>query len=255
MSRDLEKDKDKNKDKNKILDLDLNQVDPTTIDKINLDQVSRDAYQKAYMDWSMRIGTSKLQAKNWRLACMLSLVLLVLLVIAMIAVLGLQKSYVYVAEVQPQDNIVNVRSLDQPYVPTQAQEEYFVAQFIENMMQLPLDPVILRNNWLKAYSVVQGNAQGQLNQYVQSQNPSPFALVGKRTQTVAITQFNAVSDSSYEFNWRVTTYDNNGKLSGQTLYNGIFTVVQGVPPSNEQELLNNPLGLRIEYFSISNEEG
>lgn len=239
-------------DKNK---LDKNNLDKNNLDKNNQEQLNQEAYRKAYMDWSMRIGTSKLQAKNWRLACMLSLFLLVLLVIAMIAVLSLQKSYVYVAEVQPQDNIVNVRSLDQPYIPSQAQEEYFVAQFIKNMMQLPLDPVVLRNNWLNAYSVVQGNAQAQLNQYVQSQSPSPFALVGKQTRTVVITQFNAVSDSSYEFNWRVTTYDNNGKLNSQSLYNGIFTVVQGVAPSNEQELLNNPLGLRIEYFSISNEEG
>ncbi len=213
------------------------------------------AYQQAYDDWSLRIGSAKTQAKNWRLACMLSLVLLVLLVIALIAVVSLQKSYVYVAEVQPQDSIVNVQSMNQAYTPTQAQEEYFIGQFIQNIMSLPLDPIVLRNNWLSAFSVVQGNAKGQLNTYIQSQNPSPFMLVGKRTQTVSIQQFNPVSDSSYEFNWRVTTYDNKGKLDSQALYNGIFTVVQGVNPTNQQELLNNPLGLRIEYFSISNEEG
>ena len=208
-------------------------------------------YQKAYSEWSDRIGSAKTQAKNWRLACLLSLLLLVLLVIAMIAVLNLQKSYVYVAEIKPQDSIVNVKSLDTTYSPTQAQEEYFVSRFIKNIMSLPLDPIVLRDDWISAFSFVQGTAMSQLNNFMQAQNP--FALVGKQTQTVTITQYNSVSDSSYEFNWRTETYDDNGKLIGSHLYNGIFTVVQGQQPRTQQELLDNPLGMRIEYFSISNE--
>ncbi len=214
---------------------------------------SRDSYQKAYDDWSGRIGSAKTQTRNWRLACLLSLALLVLLVIALISLVGLQKSYVYVAEVRAQDSVVNVKAMDEPYVPTQAQEEYFIAQFIKNIMSLPLDPIVLRDSWLDAFAVVQGNAKGQLNGFVQTQNP--FQLIGKQTQTVTVRKFDPVSNNSYAFDWAVATYDNNGKLSSTVLYNGIFTVVQGIAPANQQQLLSNPLGLRIEYFSISNEEG
>lgn len=213
----------------------------------------RDAYQKAYDDWSARIGAAKTQTRNWRLACLLSLIVLVLLVIALIALIGLQKSYVYVAEVRAQDNVVNVRSMDQPYVPTRAQEEYFIGKFIKNIMSIPLDPIVLRDNWLNAFSVVDGNAKGQLNGFMQTQNP--FQWIGKQTQTVTIQKFDPVSNNSYAFDWTVSTYDNNGRLSSTVLYNGIFTVIQGVVPANQQQLLNNPLGLKIEYFSISNEEG
>lgn len=222
--------------------------------KKNKDQsVDKDSYHQAYDEWSARIGSAKTQARNWRFACLLCLLVLVLLLVAFTMLLSSQKSYVYVAEVKPQESVVNVRAMDQAYSPSQAQEEYFINQFIHNIMTLPLDPVVVRENWLNAYGAVQGKAKYQLNTYARAHNP--FSVVGKQTSTVEIQKFNPISNNSYEFNWLVTIYNNNGKVVSKTLYNGIFTVVGGVKPTTQKQLLNNPLGLRIEYFSFSSEVG
>lgn len=210
-----------------------------------------DGYQKAYDEWSNRIGSAKSQARNWRLACLLCLVIMVLLLVSLVMLLNTQKSYVYVAEVKPAEAIVNVRSMDQSYQPTQAQEEYFISQFISNIMTISLDPVVVRDKWLNAYDSIEGRAKGQLNAFVEKS--SPFSKIGKETTTVQIQKFNPISNSSYAFDWLVTTYDDNGKVIGKQLYNGIFTVAGGRKPTTQRQLLNNPLGLRVQYFSFSSE--
>lgn len=208
-------------------------------------------YQRAYEEWEARIGSAKTQMRNWRLACLLSLVLGVLLLVAIIMVLTAQKNYVYVAEVKPGHNIVNVRSMEKSYVPTQAQEEYFVARFIRNIMSVSLDPVVLRRNWLNAYSFIAGKAKAQLNDYARENNP--FAQVGQVTKTVHIKNYHPIGNHSYEFTWTQTTYSQNGKAQQVGLYDGIFTVVQGEKPKTARQMLMNPLGLRVVYFSFSNQ--
>lgn len=210
-----------------------------------------DEYRQAYNEWSKRIGSAKTQARNWRFACLLCFIVMILMLVALIMLLDTQKSYVYVAEVKPQESIVNVRSMTESYTPTQAQEEYFISQFIERTMALPLDPVVLRNRWLAAYGSTEGRAKEQLNAYARKNDP--FKLVGKQTATVDIQKYNPISNSSYAFDWVVTTFDDNGKVISKIAYNGIFTLVSGRKPTNQKQLLSNPFGLRVEYFSISSE--
>lgn len=208
-------------------------------------------YQRAYEEWEQRIGSAKTQMRNWRLVCIISLLIAVLLLVAMIVVLTSQKSYVYVAEVKPGHNIVNVRPMAKGYQPTRAQEEYFIAKFIQNIMSVPLDPVVLRRNWLNAYSFIAGKAKAQLNDYARQNNP--FAEVGQVTKTIRIKNYHPIGNHSYEFTWTQTTYSQNGKVQQVLLYDGIFTVVQGEKPATAQQMLMNPLGLRIVYFSFSNQ--
>ncbi len=215
------------------------------------DNASIEQYKKAYEEWSQRIGAAKTQTRSWRFAFVLSLIVLVLLLICLVMVLGSQKRYVYVAEVRPQDNIVNLRPVDQAYEPTVGQTEYFIGQFVNSVMTLPLDPVVAQRNWLYAYSTAQGRAVEQLNTYMQTNNP--LADIGRVTRTVEIRNVHPVSKNSYEFTWTQTEYNQQGKVQNVTLYNGIFTVAMGTLPTTTQGLLNNPFGLQVVYFSFSNE--
>ena len=124
-----------------------------------------DKYQEAFLEWSQRIGTARSQARNWRLAFLLTLAVVVLLVVSIVIALSWHRTYIYVAEVGPGQNVTNLVHVTRDYTPTQAQEEYFIGQFISNVFALPLDPVIARNNWLTAYSMVSGQALQQLTNY------------------------------------------------------------------------------------------
>ncbi len=209
-------------------------------------------YEAAYLEWSDRIGQTRIQLKNWRLAAILSMLLAVGLLIVLIAVISMQKTYVFVAEVRPNETAVNRIELPQHLVPTQAEESYFVGQFIDNIMSLPLDPVVARQNWFDAYNMATGQALTQLTQFAQTSNP--FNSLGNITTSVQISSLNAVSDQSIQATWTTTTYDTSGNVQNQETYTGVFTFMQGQEPTTVNELLQNPFGLKISYFSI-NQEG
>jgi type IV secretion system protein TrbF len=206
-------------------------------------------YQAAREEWSLRMGAAKSQARHWLFACMASLLIVVILLIAIITLLGVKKTYVYVAEVKPQENVVTVKSPSVPYIPSQVQQEYFVARFIKLIMTLSIDPVVVRDHWLTAYNFVEGGAIEQLNNYAQKNDP--FTDVGRMTKVIKIKNFHPMSPNSYDFSWTQTTYDMKGNIKATVLYNGIFTLITGKTPATTDLLLENPLGLKIAYFTFS----
>jgi type IV secretory pathway TrbF-like protein len=207
-------------------------------------------YEKAHQEWSDRLGNARTQAKNWQSFGLISLVLLILFLIAFIVLVSSKKTYVYVAQVAPNQSTQMVR-LPQTLTATSVQQAYFVGQFITKIMSLPLDPVIARQNWFDAYAMSSNTATAQLTAYAQS--TSPFAHLGQLTQAVQIQRFNAVSDHSLQFQWTVDTYDNQGQLQSEVAYSGIFTLASTSVPSDETSILKNPFGLKIVYFSINKE--
>ncbi|MDC0535776.1 type IV secretion system protein [Francisellaceae bacterium] len=206
-------------------------------------------YQDAYDEWEQRIGSAKAQVKNWRLACLLSIGVVLLLIIIIFMQMSMQERYVYVAEIEPQDNIVNVRPVNQSYVPTVAQKESFIGDFIRNIMSTPLDPVVLNYQWRMAQLSVQGQGQLQLKEY--AMNTQPNKQVGQVTQAVKIVNINTLGNNSFDVTWQQTTLNMEGKTQSVLLYGGIFTLSKNKPPKTFQEMLINPLGLRIGYFSFN----
>jgi len=206
------------------------------------------AYQQAYDAWNQRVGAARWQMRNWRLACLLSIVLGISLMIALVVLIERQHTFVYVAEVKPAENIVNVVPLDKAYTPTDAQIVFFISGFIHQIMSLPLDPVVARNNWLDAYAIVQGPAVHQLTDYAKKNNP--LAKLGTDTKSVVIDNYNRVSHNSYEVHWHQTTYNSSGHIQQQLVYSGIFTIQEGAEPQQLQAMLKNPLGLKIVYFTL-----
>lgn len=215
------------------------------------DSTETSPYLRAQEEWSSRIGAAKSQLINWQVVALGSLLVTMTLIIAITLISYKQKEYVYVAQVGPNEAVTNTIDINQKITPTQAQKAYFIAQFINQIMSLPLDPVVARNNWLSAYQKVSGQAVAQLTQYAQSNNP--FANLGTLTTSVQITNFNAQSDNSLQFTWTQTTYNNQGQVSKQVVYNGLFTVQQGTPPTTVKGILENPFGLKITYFSLNSE--
>jgi type IV secretion system protein TrbF len=206
-------------------------------------------YRKAHEEWDKRIGSARIQARSWRFACLLSVCVSILLIVGILMQLNMRQRYVYVAEVKPQESVVNIRPMSMAYTPTVAQNEAFIGDFIQRIMSVPLDPVVLRNNWLAAFQSIRAKATLQLNQFALQYKS--FSDVGTLTKTVNIVNVNAVDDNSYDFTWSVRTINKDGKTTDITLYSGIFTLVESMPPKTMQEMLVNPLGLKIGYFSLS----
>ena len=205
-------------------------------------------YQRAQQEWDMRIGSARVQAKNWRLCAFFSLLLTAIFAGIVILVLARHKDKIYIAEVTQEGRVVNVAPLSVRYQPNEAQKEYFVAHFIELIRGLSLDPVAVKQDWLHAYDYLSGRGAERFNNYFKTNNP--VAWLGKKTITVKILDVNPVSPSTVYVNWVETITNTNGQEEGKKNYSGVFTIVLKQPTTRE-EILRNPLGIYIVDFNIS----
>lgn len=208
-------------------------------------------YQRAQQEWDLRIGSSRTQAKNWRILAIMSLLIAVLLTIVIILMFANRKDHIYIAEVTKEGKVVNVAPLLVRYQPTEAQKEYFIAHFVELIRNIPLDPVVAKKNWITAYDFLNSRGAERLSYYFKQNNP--MALLGKKTVSVQISDVNPISRDTININWIETTVNTNGQEEAKKSYSGVFTIVIKQPTKSE-EMLRNPLGIRIVDFSIKQKE-
>jgi type IV secretion system protein TrbF len=208
-------------------------------------------YQHAKQEWDLRIGSSREQARNWRMFAIFSLIVSTFLAVIIIIILATHKNNIYIAEVTKEGKVVNVAPLLVQYHPTEAQKEYFIVHFIDLIRSIPLDPVMAKKNWLTAYNFLNSRGSERLSYYFKQNNP--LELIGKKTVTVQILDINPISTATMNVNWTETTVNTNGQEEAKKYYSGIFTIAIKQPTKNE-EILRNPLGIYIIDFNIKPKE-
>ena len=159
-------------------------------------------YQRAQQAWDDRIGSARVQAKNWRLAALIALGMCFVLTCGLLW--RSTQSYVtpYVIELTTAGAVRTVGPADAQYEPTDAQIAYHLAGFIQNTRSISIDPIIVRQNWLQAYAYATDRAAATLNTYAQENDP--FAEIGKRSISVDVTSVVRASDDSFTLRWRET---------------------------------------------------
>ena len=63
------------------------------------------------------------------------------------------------------------RAAAEAYRPSDAQIAFHLARFIENVRSLSIDPVVVRQNWLRAYDFVTDRAAVTLNEHARENDP------------------------------------------------------------------------------------
>lgn len=208
-------------------------------------------YLKAQQVWDSRLGLSHAQTRQWRWIAFCLLILCGVLATALTIVASQQKNTVYVDEIAQGGRVINVAPLTIPYSPEQAQVEYFLSQFVSLIRTLPLDPVVAKQNWLKAYAYLSPRGSTLLNGLMGQDNP--LQLLGKQTVSIEVTTVNPLSSNTYNINWTETAVGVNGQVLSKKLYAGVFSVSIHAPQTQSQ-ILSNPLGIYIDnvHWSIEN---
>ncbi len=208
-------------------------------------------YLRAKQEWDERIGTTQVQAKNWRLlAIFTALIAMFALVIALIA-MTTNKNIVYVAEITKAGQVMNVAPLRARYQVTETQEMYFIGNFVKLIRNLPLDPVVAKQNMLEAYAFLTKRGSEQLNKFLQQNNYLQW--LGKKTITVNITDVTPISPHTYHVGWTETTIGSDGLQESVKSFDGVFTLIIH-PPTAKESILVNPLGIYITDFNISSRD-
>ncbi|MEM7569915.1 MAG: conjugal transfer protein TrbF [Pseudomonadota bacterium] len=204
-------------------------------------------YQKAAQVWDARMGSARVQARNWRLMALMSLGLACALAAAFVWRSSSSLITPYVVELESNGDIRAVKSAIAHYDPTDAQIAHQLAAFIQNVRSVSIDPIVVRENWLKAYAYTTDQAALSLNQYARDHDP--FAEVGKRSVSVTVASVVRSSADSFELRWRETTYL-SGVQQSQATHTAILSVILK-PPTTEETLHRNPLGLYVHGINWS----
>ncbi len=209
--------------------------------------VATTPYQKAAQVWDERMGSARVQAKNWRLTALLALCLAFAMAAAFVWRSSQSIITPYVVELETDGNVRAVKSAVANYTPSDAQIAHQLGDFIKNVRSVSIDPIVVRENWLKAYAYTTDQAALTLNEYARLNDP--FADVGKRSVTVEIASVVRSSGDSFEMRWRETTYRSSAQISAAT-YTAVLAVVID-PPRDEATLHQNPLGIYVHGINWS----
>jgi type IV secretion system protein TrbF len=206
-------------------------------------------YQAAQQLWDDRIGSARVQAKNWRLMALGLLVLALAMSAGLIWQSNRSTITPYVVEVDTQGAVRALGPATQRYRPNDAHITYHLEHFIRNVRSLPIDPVVVRQHWLEAYNYVTPRGAAFLNEYARVYDP--FARVGRESITVDVPSLVRASDSSFQVRWAERSYL-NGTLTSTQRWTAILSIVLR-PPGDEETVRKNPLGIYIDGINWTRE--
>ena len=208
-------------------------------------------YQKAAQVWDERIGSARVQAKNWRLMAFGSLLLSSGLAFALVWQSLRGTVTPWVVQVDRLGQAQAVAPAVGNYQPTDPQIAFHLARFIEDVRGLPADAIVLRQDWLRAYDFTTDRGAAALNDF--ARHNDPFANLGKLQISVEVSSVIRASPSSFRVAWIQRTYE-NGSLSATERWTAILTIVID-PPRDPDRLRKNPLGVYVNAINWSKEMG
>jgi type IV secretion system protein TrbF len=208
-------------------------------------------YQKAGQVWDERIGSARVQARNWRLAFFGALLMSAGLAADLVWQSARGTITPWVVEVDKLGQAQAVAPAAADYRPTDPQIAWYLAHFVEDVRSLPADPIVLRQNWLDAYNYVTDKGALALNDYARTADP--FSKIGKTQVAVEISSVIRASDNSFQVDWIERRYVDDA-LASTEHWSAILTITIQTP-TDADRLKKNPLGIYVHALNWSKELG
>ncbi len=206
-------------------------------------------YQKAAQVWDDRIGSARVQAKNWRYMAFGSLILSAGFAGALVIQSARGTVVPWVVQVDKLGQAQSIAPATADYRPTDPQIVWHLARFIEQVRSIPADPIIVRQNWLRAYEWTTDRGAGALNDYARTNDP--FTKVGKQQIAVDVSSVIRASPDSFRVAWTERQFE-NGALARTERWTAILTITLQ-PPRDAERLKANPLGIYVNAINWSRE--
>jgi type IV secretion system protein TrbF len=214
-------------------------------------QAAETPYQKAAQVWDERIGSARIQAKNWRLAFFGTLMLAGGLAAGLVWQSARGTITPWVVETDKLGETQAVAPAVAGYRPTDPQIAWQLARFIEEVRSIPADPIVVRQNWLRAYDFTTTKGAVALGDY--ARNNDPFSKIGKAEVAVDVASVIRASDDSFQIVWTERHYEDRN-LSATEHWSAFLTITLS-PPTDPDRLKKNPLGVYVDAINWSKEFG
>lgn len=212
-------------------------------------------YQRASQVWDDRMGTLVIQARNWRLAALMSIGGLLVAMLGCIYMSTKASVVPYLIEVEASGQVRLVGQVHtRDWSLSKSAKQKILHQWIHNLRAVSSDKHVMvsRLAALRTHSTVSANMQ--LDEYLKNNNP--FEVVGKQMRIVHIEATTIIpgTDNAYRVQWREEVMDSGGvKLKTNAFIAEVHLSI--TPPKTEKELRANPLGVYVAFFDISQKQG
>ena len=184
-------------------------------------------YQRAAQAWDERIGSARVQARNWRLMAFGSLALSFGLASGLVWQSARGTITPWVVQVDKLGEAQAIAPATAAYRPSDPEIAWYLARFIDNVRSIPSDPVVLRQDWLHAYDYTTDKGSAALNDYARTDDP--FAKLGTSEVAVDVSSVIRASPDSFRIAW-IERHYTDGALSATERWSAIATVVIQAPP-------------------------
>ena len=207
-------------------------------------------YISARREWNERYGDYVAQAKNWRIAALLSGITAAVAV-AGVVYIGAQSKFVpYVVAVDKHGSAVAAGIAERASAVDPRVVRALIGRFITDLRGVISDQQAEKAAIDRVYSMLPSGAASTTIISEQFKTNSPFARAATETISVEVESILPISDKSWQVDFRETARSPNGLLLSKKRYRATLTTELS-PVTNEQLIRLNPIGLFVTDISIT----
>lgn len=205
------------------------------------------SYLSARREWNERYSDYIVSANNWRLMALGSMGIALIAVTGLVWLANQHKVVPYVVEMNSFGEVSRVQKMD-TLKPTIPQFKAALRTWIVGARTVYTDARAGRNLIETTYAMTLSDspAYQTLADYHRTNNP--YQRAGRETVEVTVNAVVPISDETWQIEWTETTKQRSGKSLTTQAYQGNFTLFIN-PPSDEQQILLNPLGIYVRQFA------
>jgi len=218
--------------------------------KQSMTQDTANPYLNARREWNERYGGYIAQARNWRIAALLSLCIALVSAGGLIHVASQSQIVPYIVRVDKLGSAAAVERAGEPFKPGNELIVASLARWIADIRAVYTDAGAQRVLLKEGYAMVNERGEGyaKLNDYMRAHDP--FGRAQTETVIVEVESVLPLSADSWRIEWREETRARDGSAPKNQQWQANVSISIN-PPSDEATIRQNPLGIYINSFSWS----
>jgi len=204
-------------------------------------------YIDARREWNERYGEYIVQASNWRLVALISSFIALLAVIGVVWIGSQSKFIPYIVEVDKLGQSVGVSPASQVQNYDERVIKFSLAEFITNFRSLYPDKEVQKKYILNVYKYLSSSypAYTMINQHYKNRPPFGQEL----SVQVEVSTVLDRKENTWQVDWSENSFDTMGNLRAKDNYRALIHI-SFVPPTQESQIIKNPLGIYIKDISF-----
>jgi type IV secretion system protein VirB5 len=209
------------------------------------------AYEKARQQWAERMGEPIVEKNRWFVVAILLGLALIASLAAISNLIPLKTVVPYGIQIDRATGEVTAKPIAATdFKPGQAEKKYFITRWIRDIIDL--EPNITERNLREAFGFVRGKAIEEYKDFMNQTKP----LLRLReeptlTRKTDIISFNFMTDNTA--NIRFQTEERQASVAPVIKRYAAFVTYELLAPTTDRDIVENPLGLFITHFTISEE--